>query len=51
MASGKTVGAGWISPIRQVSEDVADSIDHFLSLDKNARMRMRNAAADLARQF
>ena len=36
--------------IRSHSEAVAELIERFLALDEDARMRMRTAARDLARQ-
>ena len=45
----ETAGAGWIcDPV--TPEAVAELIERFLVLDEDARMRMRTAARDLARQ-
>jgi len=45
----ETAGAGWIcDPV--TPEAVAELIERFLALDEDARMRMRTAARDLARQ-
>ena len=45
----ETVGAGWICDPAS-PEAVAELIERFLALDEDARMRMRTAARDLARQ-
>ena len=45
----ETVGAGWICDPAS-PEAVAELIERFLVLDEDARMRMRTAARDLARQ-
>ena len=42
-------GAGWICDPAS-PEAVAELIERFLALDEDARMRMRTAARDLARQ-
>ena len=46
----ETAGAGWIcDPVSP--EAVAELIERFLTLDEDARMRMRTAARDLAKQI
>ena len=45
----ETAGAGWICDPAS-PEAVAELIERFLALDEDARMRMRTAARDLARQ-
>ena len=45
----EAAGAGWIcNPV--TPEAVAESIERFLALDEDARMRMRTAARNLARE-
>ena len=45
----ETAGAGWICDPASPGA-VAAAIEHFLALDEDARVRMRTAARDLARQ-